>query len=50
MINSFTYTQVSWKNDEAGKTGGIESSHVRYQKSGGKPTGPPPKKSLGDLP
>ena len=43
--------KVSWSaNDDAGQTGRSEFSHVKYEKKGGKPTGPPPKKSITDLP
>ncbi|KAL6080388.1 WH2 domain-containing protein [Balamuthia mandrillaris] len=42
--------KVSWKAHSEGQTAAVEQAHVRYKKEGGKPTGPPPKKSLSDLP
>ncbi|ELR23924.1 uncharacterized protein ACA1_074910 [Acanthamoeba castellanii str. Neff] len=42
--------KVSWKADDNGTTSAAEASHIRYTKEGGKPKGPPPKKSLTDLP
>jgi hypothetical protein len=43
--------KVSWKSDaEKGTTSTTEASHIRYVREGGKPKGPPPKKSLSDLP
>ena len=41
---------VSWKADDNGTTAAAEASHIRYTREGGKPKGPPPKKSLTDLP
>jgi len=42
--------KVSWQNDHQGRTGGVEASHIKYTREGGKPRGPPPKKDLTDLP
>lgn len=42
--------KVSWNASHQGQAGPSETSHVKYERQGGVPKGPPPKKSLTDLP